>query len=38
MAASLLFLVRRRTTVRDLPEARVTGAEPAEACSARSSG
>ena len=32
MAARRLFLVRRRVTVRDLPEARVTGAEPAKAC------
>lgn len=37
MAARRLFLVRRRVTVRDLPEARVTGAEPVKACSARSS-
>jgi hypothetical protein len=37
MAASRLFLVRQRVTVRELPEARVTGAEPAKACSARSS-
>ena len=34
-AASRLFFVRRRITVRDLPEARVIGAEPAKACNAR---
>jgi hypothetical protein len=37
IAASRLFFVRRRVTVRDLPESRVTGAQPAKACSARSS-
>lgn len=37
MPASRLFFVRRRVTMRDLPEARVTGAAPAKACSARSS-
>jgi hypothetical protein len=32
-----LFLVRRRVTDRDLPDARVTGADPANACNVRSS-
>lgn len=37
LAASRLFFTRRRTTVRDFPDARVTGTDPANACNARSS-
>src|SRR4051794_3487536 len=37
MPASRFFFVRRRTTLRDLPDALVTGADTANALSARSS-